>query len=956
MHRFCSLAWAMALLFCAQVLLAGEVLVLRDDLSGSSVEEGRRMIRALGGAGIDVREIGPEGLAGRLDAVAGPGNILLLANAPYFPAQATPALQKFLKRGNHLIAVSGPPFSRLMIQSEGRWTEIEKSAVTPPVLESISPAYKLHLTQAAVLANTGGETSFPFTGTVVGSIPRSPGFGCDALRKWRQIPLGYALDRDGQKRGIIAHLLLNNDAEYAGSVWGYLGLSQADLKWTSPWSMPLLISMVRRMQRGLFLANAGTQHFAVATGEHMPLGAYVVNLIGTPADIEVRFTVTAGERVVHVSAKTLHFGAGGSTRPEFVPGETLSLPAGKYQVTTTLASGGTTIDAITYPFQVIEYGALKDDEIVSVQDGDFHLAGRKWYPFGMNYWPRYILGLELADFSNAQWDPAQYNPESVEEDLTLAQTLGLSMVSIQYNRIEQAGPMMDLLARAHQHRLKVHIYLPGIDPLQQDFPHAEALIRAAHLPESPAIFAYDLGWEVRVGLRPVRAAWDHAWHQWVVDRYGSIEVAEHDWGYVPTKGNGILAGASDEQLKQDGPWRIYVAAYRRFWDDTISRSYREVRNMIRSLDRHHLLGARSGYGGTGAEWIAEHLPFDLASGAKHLDFISPEYYEAPRTRTEFFKGIFTTAYARLVSGGKPVYWAEYGRPVAWQVEPSAYPLEPDPIALQTQGDYFRSVIWMVHMARANGCAGWWWPAGYRVEEKSDFGIVGPDLTLRPAAEEIARSTKWFYEPWTASRPCGDLTIDRDRYVTGYAGIYGACSGPYVEEFVVGKAPGLRTEGTGTDSADTPLVAVGNMPCNGNNPPKYLNAEFNFLRLNGRVVHDGEVVSVEPGRPVVVEASVGNTAEARWLARPDTSAGGVSLSARWEGQQILGRIESDTPFLHDARVPEFEFTPRLERPVVVSFKMTALGRTDFGEVVRVTLQPIPQPTSNSSAPIKKEKTE
>jgi hypothetical protein len=277
--------------------------------------------------------------------------------------------------------------------------------------------------------------------------------------------------------------------------------------------------------------------------------------------------------------------------------------------------------------------------------------------------------------------------------------------------------------------------------------------------------------------------------------------------------------------------------------------------------------------------------------------------------------------------------------VAWKVEPSAYRLEPDPAALQTQGDYFRNVIWMVHEARANGCAGWWWPAGYRVEEKSDFGIIYPDLTLRPAAEEMAQAAKWFYEPLAASRPCGDLIIDRDRYVTGYAGIYGACSGPYAEEFAAGKAPGLRTEGTGTDSAGAPLVAVGDLPCNGSNPPKYLNAEFNFLRLNGRIVRDGEVVPVEPGRPVVVEASVGNTAEARWLARPDGSAGGVYLAAGWDGQQILGKIESDTPFLRDARVPEFEFAPRLERPVVVSFKMAALDRADFGEVIRVTLQPI-----------------
>ena len=41
---------------------------------------------------------------------------------------------------------------------------------------------------------------------------------------------------------------------------------------------------------------------------------------------------------------------------------------------------------------------------------------------------------------------------------------------------------------------------------------------------------------------------------------------------------------------------------------------------------------------------------------------------------------------------------------------------------------------------------------------------------------------------------------------------------------------IRTAGTGTTSATTPLVAIGNQPCTGKNPPKYLNAEFNWLLI------------------------------------------------------------------------------------------------------------------------------
>ena len=69
-----------------------------------------------------------------------------------------------------------------------------------------------------------------------------------------------------------------------------------------------------------------------------------------------------------------------------------------------------------------------------------------------------------------------------------------------------------------------------------------------------------------------------------------------------------------------------VAAYRRFADDLIGRGYGEVARFVRSIDPNHLLGARTGFGGTGQAWPVPMMPFDLASGAAHLDFTSPEGY------------------------------------------------------------------------------------------------------------------------------------------------------------------------------------------------------------------------------------------------------------------------------------------------------------------------------------------
>ena len=35
---------------------------------------------------------------------------------------------------------------------------------------------------------------------------------------------------------------------------------------------------------------------------------------------------------------------------------------------------------------------------MTVKDGDFWLEGKKWYPVGVNYWPRYAIALEQEDY------------------------------------------------------------------------------------------------------------------------------------------------------------------------------------------------------------------------------------------------------------------------------------------------------------------------------------------------------------------------------------------------------------------------------------------------------------------------------------------------------------------------------------------------------------------------------
>lgn len=1122
-YLFIMVVCAMALISGPTV--AGAVLLLHADLPDSSARFYGELKQGMTSAGYTVDEVDAASLPARLERPAGPGDVLVVPNARHFPVEAAASLPGFLKRGNHLMAVSGPMFEKAVTWSGGKWTTkdealssseplkgkvfidfakqdlstwsrmigtpgnkgtythaqsgrrdlpgalrvefdplegwelydspsilgsipkgctaiafyttsesatdmgvqcmevdgtrwianikipqgtkrfvltesdfnlwrdkvgpgrggandhvhldntrqlsfifsqdndkstrrsllisdmqaVEDGAIftfVPPVIESISPFYKVYRTYGFEGRIDGGS-AFPVNAELVSPIMRSRGFGSDAVRKWRMIPVMDVYDTKGERRGTAAHIFLNNAQDYAGSTWGYIGLSQETLDKDPGRYSSLAVSMLKRITRGVFLANAGTNQFAYVDGEKAKYAACASNLSGGPVDAEVDFSIRSSEGKV-VDASTVYAKLSTEKLKE-VPGRSVVLPPGEYRISTVLKVKGEEIDRIAYPFRVIRYHELTQAERVIVHNGSFRLNGKTWYGLGMNYWPLASSGFENVDLYAEHWlDPAQYDPEAVEKDLALADKLGMTLLSVQYLFPRQAPAFMDFLARAEKHGIKVNCFLDGLHPLGVNMMGAPSdwknhsngtkLIKAAHLDKSPAVFAYDVAWEVHLGHDTDRRQYDKAWQDWVIDRYGSIENAESDWGFTPEHVDGVISGPSDAQITSDGPWRIYVAAYRRFWDDRISEGYRAVRADVLSADPCHLVGARSGYGGTGSVGVAARFPYDLASGAKHLDFTSPEAYILSGDRKSFMQGALNAAYGRFVSGGKPVYWAEFGVPLILGVGVPDYNHGRTPENHKQQSEFIHSMMELCRETNSNGAAGWWWPGGFRISENSDFGIISPDGTPRPAALEMKRAADSFCEPRETPKPDVLITVDRDKHVTGYAGLYQEIAPRLAKSIVDGKFPGVRTAGAGTTSANTPLVAVGNTPCNGHNPPKYLNAEFNWIKVNGKQVTDDAVVEVERGKPIYVEASIGNTAEAAWIAPKHGAQGEVYLLAESESGKSFLPISHDTPFLGDASVSRSKLVRAMDKETTFVFRMVAKDRAEFGEVLRMTIRP------------------
>jgi hypothetical protein len=850
-----------------------------------------------------------------------------------------------LPSGQHLFWIAAIGAGRLP-------EKIHQPDLSLPVLEMFSPFYKYYrlpslrprtseLRQAAA---TGHQT-----GPVVTPIPRPRGLGFAGSRRGRWIPLAEIRDDRGRWRGTRESLFVNLGVPYRGSVWGHLaGVEErSDLA-------RAVVRMVRRMSTGVFLAKAGAEHFSYFTDESIPLGAQVANFSPRERKVNLELQVVKVTRIgaaprnrprrlFHFSATvTLSPGQARSVQRSWRP----SRPeAGIYQVVTELKEGGKPIDRIVQEFTLLETPKAPQADFVCVKEGDFYApplgarrgpsAPTKWYPYGVNYWQSNVAGTDTSEYWLHWLAPSFYDPEVVERDLATLEALGFTAVSIQLGNPDHVRQVNDFVFRAARHGIRTNLFIGGAHPFYTDEPLFTRLITAGRFAGNPHIWAYDIAWEHHLGGHNERRNWDREWEEWVIERYGTLEHAEQNWGFpIPRDENGRVTNPSDEQLRTDGPWLKMAAAYERCADDVISRRYREVIRKIRALDPNHLISARSASQPSWTGWFA----YDLLSCGKHFDFSSPEGYGLQPEEAGF-----TTAYARYAGHGKPVFWAEFGA--------SIFPYDRTGERSQIQARLHRGFAQMLLDSGANGLASWWSVGGYRVDERSDFGIIAPDGTPREAARELQRRAREITSPRSTRPPSVWVTIDRDLHAAAYQAVYETHKHAYVEAVKEGKMVGVRTAGTGTTSADCPLLAVGNVPYDGFNPLKFLNAEFNWIRLRNvrgewQEVRSGDTVEVAAGQPLEAQVSVGNLGEATWLAQGHPGA------VRLIGDDRRDAFSSERPRLsfalplprevsryEDLEFPPFVVAPRLEQDCEVVFTLEAEGRARFGERRRVLIRVI-----------------
>ncbi|NIA14667.1 MAG: hypothetical protein GWP08_11355 [Nitrospiraceae bacterium] len=811
-----------------------------------------------------------------------------------------------------------------------------------PKMDTLAPSYKFFdctgvsalsvCAGQAIVDGIGEALSLP-AGRLRAPHPRPSGAGFGKGRDWRWIPLLEATTGDGEWRGNPATLMVHAAGPFKGGQWAAFGI--ADPQWyRTAAARACMRQIAERMRTGVYLVDGGANFFTYFEDQAMTLGLRAVcvggedqgNLSGRVTVLDARRKGPAALRRWDVS---LAAGVGQTLSETWRPGD---WPNDGYRVVAELLKDGAVIDRVEHEAHVWRPKPRKS--FITVENGDLMLDGQRWRAHGVNYMPSSGIATEDNAYFEFWLGARSYDPEIIERDLSHCASLGLNSVSIfLYRRSMEAQNLLDLLRRLDEKGIKANLSLRPGTPIDFEWDGVREMIEYYRLKDNDTVFAYDLAWEPLWMGHDKRVRWDADWEAWIVERYGSVENAERDWGFgVPRTADGGVTNPSAGQLEQDGDWRGMVAAYRRFLDTVLYTYYSRARRLVKSVDPNHLVSFRmTETGNPTMNWHGV-LAYDFPYLAAAVDLFEPEGYGRIGDWEQVKPGWFQFEYARWAASELPVVWAEAGVH-AWDITTMSSP----PARLAYQGGYFDRFYRMLIGSCADGIYWWWYPGGFRTGENSDYGIMNPDGSWRDSSGVIRQRADSFIAGPDARSVDDWITIDRDARADGVAGIYKTVGDRFWQSIAEGHTPGFRTEGTGAHSGNCPLVAVGNTPCNGTNPPKYLDGFFDQFEVRGRdgrwaPVQSGSEVSVDRRR-VVGRATITNLGEAAWL--PGDEEGGVCVSVAGGPRTPLPKVEPR----QSAELPEIVLTDEiLTDSIELVVSLEARGRTPFGPQIRLTLKP------------------
>lgn len=656
---------------------------------------------------------------------------------------------------------------------------------------------------------------------------------------------------------------------------------------------------------GAILFEGGSDQFAYFPGETAKIGA---SWRGRAKRVAVEIAERRGQTLLarEFAGETLENG-----KIEFKWPIPAAKPGTVWQVAVMLDDG---TDRIAHEFALAKEGTDPREDFITAKDGDFWLKGRKWYSVAINFWPLYSAATEHGDYWETWQKNGYYSPNLVRKNLEAFKRLGGNTISIQYGGNGCGRNVRDLYRICRELGIYVNQSLAAATPFDRS-PRRQADLKAYFADTGAAgdatVFAYDTIWEpgnyiFRESLKGQGAGfgrdrWNTDWQAWVVEQFGSVERAVKIWGYDPGRdARGVLKSPPQVAfVGREAPekWRKVMAAYRRFMDNLTSRKWAVLRRELGALAPNQLQSFRQG----------NTLPHDFAltGPMRHIDFVMPEGYSFTDTDADEKAIGWVTRYVDAYSGRKPIVWSEFGRN-AWDRKRQ----QTDARILEVSANYTERFYRAGLAAGANGFSPWWFPGGYRTDERSDYGFMGPDGTPRAPLKRFAEWVPAMMRERAKPSDKPTRVFDRDANPGGYY------AGAFVERL---PAEAMAIAGAELTSADAPDVALGDIPLEGEMPLKYLDSDFDVFET-----------ALWPDGTLQVRAQLGNPGPATWRAGA-SGTGGVSLVAF---DAATGKTLAAAPLGGD--VPRLGATDEqaLAVPATgvakVAFRLEAAGRFRFGE--------------------------
>lgn len=769
---------------------------------------------------------------------------------------------------------------------------------------------------------------------ILSPFPRAKGTGINKTRKNRWIPIADCYSSSGLYMGSPVSLMLNASNKQANGIIASVTIQDPSFYSTQS-AQNILKQISSRMRNGIFLTEGGTDYYTYYPNQKVNYGAAVRNFSKSLQRIKLQAAIMNNDGSKTAYKEWIYNLKAGETK-KFIEslGTSALLPAdGK--VIVNLVQDGAVIDRIEH--QVSVWHPSKSNQWISVANGKFIKNGKEWRLHGVNYWPISGMSSEDPQIDGRAFTNDAYDPDTIERDLKIIEGMGFNCIATAVMHFElDTQNLLDFLRRCKNNNLKVMLH-PGlyINPTSSDWLKVVDVLKKYRLGENDAIFAYDMCWELGIGDYAQRCRWDKEWRSWIIERYGSIESAESDWNRkVPRDENGQITGPCDEEILNNKPPSIMVAAYRRFHDTLTYRQYSIAKEQLQSTAPNQLASFRMTESGN-PTWRTAGITYDFPYFAGGVDFLGPEAWGRIGDWDWVKHASFERPYAKWAAPSLPMVWTEVGVSQLLGTGDTKSTKE----MIEAQALYYENWYKVLLDNGGDGILWWWFPGGYRHGENSDYGVINPDGSDRPVTEVIRRHAKEFLKPTEDKTPDYWITFGRNETASTVADLYDRIKGEFWTAKQKGYTIGFKTPGTGTTSANCPLIAVGGNPYNGSNPPEYIDGAFNKVEVMDntgkwvRVSRNEQIEQPKNSKPIM-RITAFNLGEAEWISGSDDGA--VTISAESGDLQYFA-LPHDVKRHTSVIVQEIKpITQGLNKDTKITLSFNAKNRCNFGEKFTFTV--------------------